>query len=84
MLDEKAAASDVKTITKTFPFCPVFGLDMWCIFQPHVNMLTGYMWVVVTTLDSARVKPWFFIWGSRTVTNRPEWTRTDRNTATVN
>lgn len=43
--------------------------------------LTQYMWVVVTTLDSAKVKPCFFIWGSRTVANRPEWTRTDRNTA---
>lgn len=47
-------------------------------------MLTWYMWVVVTTLDSARVKPCFFISGSRTFANRSEWTRTDRNPVTVN
>lgn len=47
-------------------------------------MLTRYMWVVVAILDSAGVKPCFFIWGSRTVADRPEQTRTDRNTATAN
>lgn len=40
-LDEKAAVSDVKMIMKTFPFCPMFGLAMWCLFQPHATCSLG-------------------------------------------
>lgn len=68
-------------ITKTFPFCP--GLVVICgVYFSYMFMLTRYMWVVVATLDSARVKPCFFIWGSGTVADRPK--QTDRNTATAN